>query len=335
MLTDDYREDEIQALIVLAELIDPVENPNNNSYAFPKNMAQAQTYFRRNALDLSGAFDSLYSKGFVRQEKDTWLLTPAGKDVADEIRWLRPPIYYWYRDFYTAIENSQAFSEYSRRVFGKNLGQHGFSDLKEIHKMLDLLGLDRSSQVLDIGCGNGGITEYISDLTQAFIIGIDYVPEAIAQAVKRTSDKRDRLNFRIANLEMLDFEAESFDAILSIDTIFFGREMKATLAGLKKILKLAGQMAIFYSSISGGDLPAALKDNNLSYETYNLSREHYEHMQLKHRVGSELRNAFEKEGNIFIWENIMRESISGSEPYDPAIHKTSRHLYIVRSIGLI
>ena len=331
MLTDDYREDEIQALIVLAELTDPVENPNNNSYAsFPKNMAEAQTYFRRNTLDLSKGLDSLRIRGLVRQEKDTWSLTPLGKDAADEIRWLRPPIYYWYRDFYTAIENSQAFSEYSIRVFGKNLGQHGFSDLKEIHKMLDLLKFDRTSEVLDIGCGNGGITEYVSDLTQASVTGTDYVPEAIAQAVKRTNDKRDRLHFRIANLEMLDFEAESFDAILSIDSIFFGREMKATLAALKKILKPGGQMAIFYSSTAGEDLPAALKDNSLSYETYDLSREHHEHMQLKQRVASELQNAFEKEGNTFIWENIMRESLPGSEPYDQAIHKTSRYLYIAR-----
>jgi len=118
MSLNDYREDEIQALIVLAELTDPVENPNNNSYvSFPKNMTEAQTYFRRNAIDLSIAFDSLQRRGFVRQDKDTWFLTPAGKDAADEIRWLRPPIYYWYRDFYTAIENSQAFSEYSSRHF--------------------------------------------------------------------------------------------------------------------------------------------------------------------------------------------------------------------------
>jgi len=99
---------------------------------------------------------------------------------------------------------------------------------------------------------------------------------------------------------------------------------------LKKVLKPGGQMAIFYLSTAGGDLPAALKDNSLSYETYDLSREHHEHMQLKHRVGSQLQKAFEKEGNTFIWENIMRESLPGSEPYDPAIHKISRYLYIVR-----
>ena len=43
MLTDEYREDEIQALISLAELTYPLENPNNNSYTYyPKNMTQAR-----------------------------------------------------------------------------------------------------------------------------------------------------------------------------------------------------------------------------------------------------------------------------------------------------
>ena len=105
-----YREDEIQAIIALAELSYPFNNPNNNSYKpFPKNMAEAQTYFRRFAVDLSIAFDSLNEKGLVREERDGWFLTAAGKDAAIELRKLRPPIYYWYKDFYAAIEKSQAF----------------------------------------------------------------------------------------------------------------------------------------------------------------------------------------------------------------------------------
>lgn len=90
-----YREDEIQAIIALAELSYPFDNPNNNSYKpFPENMAEAQIYFRRFAVDLSNAFSSLHEKGLVSKESDCWFLTPSGKDVADELRRLRPPIYY-------------------------------------------------------------------------------------------------------------------------------------------------------------------------------------------------------------------------------------------------
>ena len=64
-----YPEDEIQALIVLAELADPIETPNNNFYKFfPENMEAAQTYFRRFSLDLTGALATLQGKGLVRKK---------------------------------------------------------------------------------------------------------------------------------------------------------------------------------------------------------------------------------------------------------------------------
>ena len=331
MLTDIFREDEIQALIVLAELADPVQNPNNNHYRpFPRNIAEARVYFRRFALDLSRAFISLENKGLAQRENDQQVLTATGKDSADEIRLLRPPIYYWYRDFYTAIENSPAFDEYSRRVFGKNLGQHGFSDISQIYKMLELLKLQEGSQVLDIGCGNGKTAEYISDLTQASVTGIDYCPEAISQAVRRIPNKADRLHFEIANLEMLGLAPQSLDAIISIDTIFFGREMKATLTGLKKLLKPGGQMAIFNGIYLKEEFIAAVKNNGLTCEAFDFSKEHVEHMKLKNRVGRELQTAFAAEGNEFIWKNIMAESFPDSGPANLEFNSAARYLYIVR-----
>jgi ubiquinone/menaquinone biosynthesis C-methylase UbiE len=334
MLTDNYREDEIQALIALDELVSPLENPNDAPHIHsPKNIAEAQTYFRRFSLDLTNTFLTLKTKELVQEENGKWILTQTGKNVADELRILWPPIYYWYRDFYSVIENSQAFDEYSRRVFGANFGQHGFSDIYQIQRMLDLLRIDKSSKVLDIGCGNGKMAEYISDLTQASITGIDYVQEAIEQATRRTQDKRNRLNFKTVNLEFLDFADESFDTIISVDTIFFGRAMKATLAGLKRVLKATGQMAIFNGDYQNEDFLAALAENKLIYEVYDFSQEHIEHMLLKHRVAKELQKTFESEGNVFIWENIMAESFADLSSFSKTdFNPKARYLYIVKKI---
>ena len=119
MVIDSYKEDEIQALIVLIELMDPVETPNNNFYEFyPASIKEAQAYFRRFAIDLSIPFEALTKQGLMFKEDDAYLLTEMGKDIAREARRIRPPIWYWYKDFYTAIETSKAFSEYCHRVFG-------------------------------------------------------------------------------------------------------------------------------------------------------------------------------------------------------------------------
>lgn len=323
----NYQEDEIQALIALAELTEPVETPNNNFYKFyPKSMEEARTYFRRFALDLSMAFETLARKGLLYKENDKWFLTCTGKAIAGDIRRFRPPIWYWYKDFYIAIENSKAYAEYCRLVFGKDLGQHGFSDMNQIHRVLEIVKLDKMSQMLDIGCGNGKIAEYISDLNKASVTGVDYIAEAINQALKRTEGKRNRLNFKIGNIEALDFEDESFDLILSIDSIFFGKDLKTTLASLGEIMQPDGQMAIFCEE----DLSSALKENGLGYRVYDFSEQYHAHMQLKHRVASGMRKAFEDEGNTFIWKNLMRESVASTEPYNRDTSSTSRYLYHVK-----
>ena len=332
MLTDDYGEDEIQALIALDEIALPFNNPNDAPHVRdPKNITEAQTYFRRFALDMTPAFQTLKTKGLVRETNGELTLTQAGKKIADELRILRPPIYYWYRDFYAAVETSRAFDEYSRCVFGANFGQHGFSDISQIQKMLDLLKLDKSSRVLDIGSGNGKMAEYISDFTQAAVTGIDYIPEAIQQALRRTQNKRNRLDFKVANLEFLDFAPESFDAVIAVDTIFFGRSMEGTISGLNRLLKSGGRMAVFNGNYQEKDFLQALSATNLTYQVYDLSIEHIQHMLLKHQVAKELESAFSAEGNAFVWKNLMAESFTdlnyAKQPdYDPG----KRYLYIVK-----
>jgi len=328
MIAEPYQEAEIQALIVLIELTDPVETPNNNFYTFyPKTVPEAQTYFRRFVVNLTGAYENLQRKGLVARENDQYHLTDRGRSIAAEIRWARPPIWYWYRDFYEAIETSAAFSEYARRVFGRDLSQHGFSNMDQLHQMLALINLTPTSRVLDIGCGNGKIAEYISDLTQAAVTGVDYAPTAIAQAVQRTKSKSDRLHFYVSNIEDLDLGDKLFDVILSIDSIFFGKDLSTTVARLKSLLWPGGQMAIF----CGDELAAALRQNGLSYDVYDFSRENYAHQQLKHQVATELQEAFAAEGNSFIWENLMAESNVGTAPYDPANSFTPRFLCRIKT----
>lgn len=334
MLTDNYYEDEIQALIALDEIASPLNNPNDAPHVrAPKNINEAQTYFRRFASDLTNTFKALKIKELMQEKNGEWVLTLKGKEVADELRILRPPIYYWYRDFYSNVETSWTFEEYSKRVFGANFGQHGFSDIRQIQKMLDILKLNKLFRVLDIGCGNGKMAEYISDITQASITGIDYIAEAIDQATRRTVDKRGRLVFQVANLEYLYFAPESFDAIISVDTIFFGREMDNTIVGLNRILKSGGQMAVFNGDYQQIEFLVALAKHALIYEKFDLSKEHVQHMLLKHQVAKELEKSFEAEGNTFIWKNLMMESFadlnySKQPDFDPG----KRYLYIVKKI---
>ena len=323
---EPLQEDEIQALIALIELSDPIETQNNNFYNFfPGSLPAAQTYFRRFSLDLSSALETLAHKGLVCREKDSCLLTPAGQNTARAIRNARPPIWYWYKDFYAAVEKSKAYSLYCQRVFGKDLGQHGFSDMQQIEQMLALLKPRKTSHLLDVGCGNGKVAEFISDLSGAQVTGIDYIPEAIEQAARRTAKKKSRLHFILCHIDNLEQLAETFDFILSIDSVFFGQDLSTTLAKLKTRLAPGGQMAIFCDE----DLSTGAADNRLVYDCHDLSEAHLAHLQLKHAVASELKLAFEAEGNTFIWENLVQESIADPAPFNPLAPRVRRYLYHV------
>ncbi len=330
MITDTYCEDEIQALITLVELEFPIDTPNNITYkTFPSNIDEAQRYFRSYRTDLASAYDTLQTQGMIVPHDDFWKLTSEGMKIAEQIRKARPPIYYWYREYHCAVENSLAFDQFSKHLFGENLGQHDFTDVAQLHLMLEKVHLDNRSSVLDVGCGNGKIAEYISDLTGAKVTGIDYIPEAIETARKRTTSISHRLNFQIGDIENPVEGGESFDLVLSIDSMYFS-DADILLTAWKKLLKPEGQMAIFYLSLDGSDISAVLEKHWLSYKVYDLSEEHWSHMQHKHTIAKKMKENFELEGNLFVWENLMMESVSEKFPYDPEETAMRRYLYIVK-----
>jgi ubiquinone/menaquinone biosynthesis C-methylase UbiE len=306
---EQFLEDQIQALIALAQLQSPTDNPNDAPHKHhPLTLAEAQTYFRRFSLDLKDTFITLHSEGLVEPGGKSWTLTSSGITAANELRLLRPPIYYWYKDFYTAIQNSMAFDRYATMVFGVNMGQHGFSDLSQIDLMLSLVNPMKKYHVLDLGCGNGRMAEYVSDKIGCTVTGIDYVPEAIESALNRIKVKKGRLQFILMNMENLAFPDGTFDLIYSVDTIFFGRNMNETISGLKRVLKETGKMAVFSGDYARDQFLTATSNNSLTVESHDLTDKHIEHMLLKHRVAMELKDAFAAEGNTFIWENLIAES---------------------------
>jgi len=81
--------------------------------------------------------------------------------------------------------------------------------------LLKLLPATENMQVLDLGCGIGTLSEFISDRTGAHVTGIDFAPLAIERAQTRTAAKSSRLSFRVADMDALEDIAQKFDGILA------------------------------------------------------------------------------------------------------------------------
>lgn len=344
-----FTEAELQVLIALAELSDPIETPNNIHYSFhPRTLAAAQVYFRGSLTRWAEAYARLMARGLLAARPDAeagYALTEDGLREARRMRLERPPIYYWYCDFYHQTAASPANAAFCERVYGRDLCQQGFMDMEQLHKLIEVSAIGPGDRVLDLGCGAGQIAEYISDCTGALVWGMDYIGEAIQLARARTTAKRDRLDFRTGNLDHLDrlgYPPAFFDVLVASDTLYMPNELESTLRQMRDLLAPGGRMAIYYSFDLWDrlqDAPEGLLPENtplgralvalaLSYQTWDFTQADYRHALLKREVTTELKDAFAAEGNMFLYETRMGEAEGVKAAVEQGIH--ARYLYLVR-----
>jgi ubiquinone/menaquinone biosynthesis C-methylase UbiE len=235
------------------------------------------------------------------------------------------------------MKHSQAHAAFCERVYGKNLCQHGYMTMEQLHKLMEVANLSAKNRVLELGCGNGLVAETISDATQAHIHGIDYIPEAIRQAQERTQKKRERLTFSVGDMNHLFFAANSFDTIVAVDTLYFGDQEDA-IGQLKTLLRPGGQIVTFYGVILWNEtddkttllpdrtpLADALKKHQFTFQTWDFTRAEYERSQLIRQIAGEFKPAFEAEGNMFLYENRMMEAEGNVKFFESG--RTCRYLY--------
>ena len=96
-----------------------------------------------------------------------------------------------------------------------------------------LLNPRAGERILDVGCGEGSLTEKIS-ATGATVVGIDASAEMVAAATARGIDAR------VIDAERLPFEHE-FDAVFSNAALHWVRDHDAMLAGVHRALKPGGR----------------------------------------------------------------------------------------------
>lgn len=102
--------------------------------------------------------------------------------------------------------------------------------------------LGTPQKVLDIGVGNGLSTTYLSQLfPNAECLGIDYAPEAIKVALKRTHGN---LDFQVADVTMLPFKAGEFELLTAFQTHFHWSDVTKGIAECHRVLASRGQFVI-------------------------------------------------------------------------------------------
>lgn len=309
---------------------------------------------------LSGSFAILGSIAGVLQRLlyligFAWLIFLEVPSLAFSTLWMRkmiseenpakkPEMFDWYTRYYSVVASSHANALYCEQVYGKNLCQHGFAEMDHLDHMIKVAEIKEGDRVLDVGCGNGLITEYIADQTGANLTGIDFIEEAIQQANRRTKFKRNWLDFDTMDMHQLSFPEQSFDVVISVDTLYFG-DAYEILHPMIPLLTPGGRLVAFFDQSAGPevdldtypkesilpdgtDLAVALRRLNLMYQTWDYTEQMLMHLRKRKPILEELKSQFELEGNLFLYENHLGEVEGIERAYTQGAG--ARFLYLVK-----
>lgn len=145
--------------------------------------------------------------------------------------------------------------------------------------ILPLLGFLQGGRVLDVGCGNGGLSLLLTDLRPDLVItGIDFEPKPIEDAAafaKKNGLKN--LHFEQGDAHRLQFDDATFDGVVCQTVLTHVRDAQTVIGEMARVLKPGG---IFFAAeyaesgvLSGYDNIHFLKrDEAWNREYYRISQ---------------------------------------------------------------
>ena len=114
--------------------------------------------------------------------------------------------------------------------------------LEPTMQLANLYGLNQDSVLLDVGCGVGFTPCYLARTFGCRIVGIDLYESMIERSTARAKkEKLDHLlDFRIADVQDLPFEDDTFDAVMAESVIAFVPDKALALSECVRVTKPGG-----------------------------------------------------------------------------------------------
>lgn len=130
-------------------------------------------------------------------------------------------------------------------TYGEEIGQNSWLTVDEYRRIFQLLQLGPGKKVLEIATGSGGPALYMAKQTGCHLTGIDINENGIQNAQKLAEENglAGRMEFLLANASQpLPFASDSFDAIISMDSMNHINHRGQVLKEFYRVLKPGGQL---------------------------------------------------------------------------------------------
>lgn len=114
-------------------------------------------------------------------------------------------------------------------------------------RTVERISLQSGARVLDVGCGTGTSAIPAAEIigTSGKVIGVDLAENLLKIARQKANAlELENCEFKVADMETTGYPDKSFDAIVSIFSIFFVQNMEDLAAELWRMLRPNGVLAI-------------------------------------------------------------------------------------------
>jgi SAM-dependent methyltransferase len=114
---------------------------------------------------------------------------------------------------------------------------------------VECMAVTPTDQILEIGFGPGELIERLTRLVpDGLVAGIDPSETMLAQAVarNRAAVEAGRVDLRLGSISAIPFADRRFDAVCTVNTIYFWPNPAADLAEVRRVLRDGGQVFITF-----------------------------------------------------------------------------------------
>lgn len=239
-----------------------------------------------------------------------------------------------YEKFYSMAAKSKAFRDYCQDAFGADFSQDGFSDLEQIDRIRSYLPKREDLHILDVGCGNGKMLGYLQRETQSYIYGFDYSEVAIQTAISRHMD---RSEFRVGVMGEIEYPREMFDVVISMDSIYFAKDMTEFVLQVKGWLKSNGVFLVGYQegdvmpkteNSETTEIAQSLKKNGMHYKVLDITEDTYYMLRKKRESILKHRQEFEDEGLKDWFDVVLGQTDCITVSLEEYSRENARYIYI-------
>jgi SAM-dependent methyltransferase len=129
-------------------------------------------------------------------------------------------------------------------VWGKGPYQNITDTITDIHELvIDRLDPQPGMKWLDLACGTGAVAERAAE-RRADVTGVDLAPALIETAKERAQERGLDIDYRVGDVENLEFDDGSFDVVSSTCGVMFAPDHQATARELARVVKPGGRIGL-------------------------------------------------------------------------------------------